>query len=64
MNRRFMSYELKEDTAEKIRNIKIGASVLLSDIEQVPDCREKTIAIEKLEECVMWVGKAAASHQN
>ena len=64
MNRRFMSYELNEDTAEKIRNLKIGASVLLSDIEKIPDYREKDIAIEKLVECVMWVGKAAAAHQN
>lgn len=64
MNRLFMSYELNEDTAEKIRNVKIGASVLLSDIKKIPDCREREIAIEKLVECVMWVGKAAASHQN
>lgn len=37
--------------------IKGGASMLEAMFEQVPDGREKSIAMTKLEEAVMWIVK-------
>jgi len=46
--------------AQQIAGTNYAAACLLSAIELMPDCREKSLAITKLEECVMWANKCAA----
>lgn len=64
MNYRFKPHKMNEAAQVNANNMKIQASVLLQDIEGIPDCREKDVAIERLEECVMWATKAIALHQD
>lgn len=63
MNYRFKPHKMNDAAQTKAYNVKVQASVLLQDIEAIPDCREKSVAIERLEECVMWATKAIALHQ-
>lgn len=63
MNYRFKPHKMNDTAQVKANNMKVQASILLQDIEAIPDCREKNVAIERLEECVMWATKAIAMHQ-
>ncbi len=63
MNYRFKPHNMNNTAQSKANDVKIQASVLLEAIETIPDCREKDVAIERLEECVMWATKAIAMHQ-
>ena len=63
MNYRFKPHKMNDTAQVNANNMKIQASVLLNEIEAIPDCREKNVAIERLEECVMWATKAIAMNQ-
>ena len=63
MNYRFKPHKMNETAQVNANNMKVQASILLNEIEAIPDCREKDEAIERLEECVMWATKAIAMHQ-
>lgn len=49
-----------DDGARQIANTNYTASRLLEVLQMLPDSREKSLAITKLEECVMWANKCAA----
>lgn len=63
MNYRFKPHKMSDAAQTKAYNVKVQASILLDEIEAIPDCREKNVAIERLEECVMWATKAIAMNQ-
>ena len=63
MNYRFKPHKMNEAAQVKANNVKIQASILLDDIEAIPDCREKNVAIERIEEGIMWAVKAIAQNQ-
>ena len=63
MNYRFKPHKMNDAAQTKLNNVKIQASILLEEIEAIPNCREKDVAIERIEECVMWLGKAIAQNQ-
>lgn len=49
--------ELSDEEKEIINDIKTGAEMLEEVINKIPASREKSIAITKLEETVMWAVK-------
>lgn len=63
MNYRFKPHKMNEAAQVKANNVKIQASILLDEIEAIPDCREKNVAIERIEEGIMWAVKAIAQNQ-
>lgn len=63
MNYRFKPHKMNDTAQSRATDVKIQASVLLEAIETIPDCREKNVAVERLEECVMWATKAIAMNQ-
>ncbi len=47
-----------EETIEKIENIRLLTKALMLDINmELEDCREKSLALTKIEEALMWVNK-------
>lgn len=46
-----------EQASDQIRNIKISIEKLRQDINVIGNCREKALALTKLDECEMWVNK-------
>ena len=56
----FSSVELSAKAAQQIKRTNYSAEKLLSIIEHLPSSREKSLAMTKLEECVMWANKCAA----
>ena len=63
MNYKFKPHKMNEAAQVKANNMKVQASILLQDIEAIPDCREKNVAIERIEEGIMWAVKAIAQNQ-
>ena len=63
MNHRFKPHKMNETAQVNANNMNVQASILLEAIETIPDCREKNVAIERLEECVMWATKAIEMNQ-
>ena len=63
MKAKYKTYNLTPTASEKITDIKIQASILDDLIAALPDCAERTAALQRLEEAVMWAGKTAATHQ-
>ena len=56
---RFKTYILDDDQKanyEAVRNVAIELACLINGI--TVDSREKSIALTKLEECLMWINKA------
>lgn len=53
--------ELSEAEKKQIKDLKIGASLLLTSIQAMPDIREKYLAITKLEESIMWAVKGVTA---
>lgn len=49
--------ELSADEQAQLGDIKQSAECLLEEIAVIRDGREKSLAITKLEECVMWAVK-------
>ena len=60
MSNVFSSVELSTEAAQQIVRTNCNADMLLSTLNQLPDSREKSLAITKLEECVMWANKCAS----
>lgn len=60
----FDSVPFHEPALRKSHIVKINAENLLYKLhDNLPDSREKSLAITKLEECVMWANKAIAKEQ-
>lgn len=49
--------ELSQEEKDTVAWVKVSAEALESFIEQVPSGREKSLALTKLEEAVMWAVK-------
>lgn len=60
MDNPFSQVELTARAATHIKRTNYSAEKLLSIINQLPNSREKSLAMTKLEECVMWANKCAA----
>lgn len=60
MNNPFSQVEVTAKAATQIKRQNYSAEKLLGIINQLPNSREKSLALTKLEECVMWANKCAA----
>lgn len=60
MDNPFTHVDVSAKAATHIKRTVYSAEKLLSLINQLPNSREKSLAITKLEECVMWANKCAA----
>lgn len=60
MSNSFTSVELSTKAAQQIKHTNYSAEKLMSTLKQLPSSREKSLAMTKLEECVMWANKCAA----
>lgn len=56
----FQSVDLSGRAATQIKRTNYSAEKLHQTISKLPDSREKSLAMTKLEECVMWANKCAA----
>ena len=57
----FSYHEPKDDQPERYENIRNKAKMLVAYInEYCPDSREKSLAMTKLEEAVMWANASIA----
>lgn len=59
-DRPFSQVNLTAKAAQQIKRTNYSADKLLSILERLPNSREKSLAITKLEECAMWANKCAA----
>jgi hypothetical protein len=51
-------HDANHEMIAKMENIRIMTKSLLLDIDmELEDCREKSLAITKIEEALMWVNK-------
>lgn len=58
---RLMSREVNEEQTKRIQDVKLAARYLEYRINNLcPKGRERKIALQRLEEVVMWVNKAIA----
>jgi hypothetical protein len=63
LDNRFTYHAPKLDQVYKYEYIRDRVKVLAERLDQVcPDCREKSIAINKLEEAVFWANASIARH--
>ncbi len=60
MSNPFVSVDLSTKAAQQIKCTNYSAEKMLQTLRRMPDSREKSLALTKLEECVMWANKAAA----
>lgn len=60
MSNPFTSVELSAKAAQQIKRTNYSAEKLMSVLSSLPNSREKSLAMTKLEECVMWANKCAA----
>ena len=60
MSNPFSQVEVTAKAATQIKRQNYSAEKLLGLINQLPNSREKSLAMTKLEECVMWANKCAA----
>ena len=60
MSNPYESVELSNKAANQIRRNNYSAGKLHEIIDSMPNCREKSLALTKLEEVVMWANKCAA----
>ena len=60
MTNPFTYVELTAKAVTQIKRTNYSAEKLLGIISQLPNSREKSLAMTKLEECVMWANKCAA----
>jgi len=59
----FASRPLNDDQIARVKANVTAANTLEEAIEQTPPSRERSLAITKLEECVMWANKAISREQ-
>ncbi len=61
---RFTYHPPKDDQADRYQNIRAGGHWLASVIDTLcPDSREKSLAITKLQEAVMWANASIAVNE-
>lgn len=60
MSNPFSQVDVTAKAATQIKRTNYSAEKLLGIINQLPNSREKSLAMTKLEECVMWANKCAA----
>lgn len=64
IEKNFTYHAPKEDQQERYERIRFKAKMLAAFInEKCPDSREKSIAMTKLEEAVMWANAAIARNE-
>ena len=64
LDNRFTYHTPKEGQAAKYQSIRASAKSLAELInDSCPDSREKSLAITKLEESVMWANASIARHE-
>lgn len=56
----FTDIEVTAKAATRIKRVTYNAEALYHIIDQLPNSPEKSLAIARLEECVMWANKCAA----
>lgn len=56
----FESVDLSGHAATQIKRTNYSAEKLYHTINKLPNSREKSLALTRLEECVMWANKCAA----
>jgi uncharacterized protein YecE (DUF72 family) len=60
----FTYHDVKEGQAERYVFLRNKAKELAGDILfQTPPSREQSLALTKLEECIMWANAAIARHE-
>ena len=57
---RFIQIKVSDRAAIVIESIRDRAEFLAGMLDDLPNSREKSLAITKLEECVMWANKCAS----
>ena len=61
---RFTYHALKDDQPVRCEHIRYKASILAAYInEKCPESREKSLAITKIEEAVMWANASIARNE-
>lgn len=60
---RFDHIVLNERNKQRYGELKYEAHRMAQEIEYLPASREVSLALSKLEECVMWAGKAIRNLQ-
>lgn len=58
----FKHHDMSEDNERKSDILRMRASYLYELLDGFPPCRETSLAMTKLEECVMWANKGLAWH--
>lgn len=59
---KYENHELDDNSKMWSDAVRSEASYLDSLLEELPSSREKSLAVTKLEECVMWANKCIALH--
>lgn len=57
---RFDPVVLDDVEVEKLRAVRRAAEALAQAIERIPSGRERSLALTKVEESVLWAGRATA----
>lgn len=64
IEKNFSYHAPKNDQTERYERIRYKAKMLAAYInENCPDSREKSLAMTKLEECVMWANASVARNE-
>lgn len=64
IEKNFSYHAPKDEQADRYERIRYKAKMLAAYInENCPDSREKSLAMTKLEECVMWANAAIARNE-
>lgn len=60
MSSLFTQVKPSKEASVQIEATNQNAECMLGALAKLPDSREKSLAVTKLEECVMWANKCAA----
>lgn len=62
MNPKFKSHAFNANQQAVSDLVRETGTIFDKLLDKIPDCRERSIAKTRLEECVMWANKAIALH--